>query len=60
MFLGISLLAVYNIYSAVLRGLGDSKAPFLSVLVCSIANVVLDIIFVVVLPFGARDYPPQQ
>ena len=53
MFLGIPLLAVYNIYSAVLRGLGDSKAPFLSVLVCSIANVVLDIIFVVVLPFGA-------
>lgn len=48
MFLGIPLLAVYNIYSAVLRGLGDSKAPFLSVLVCSIANVVLDIIFVVV------------
>ncbi len=53
MFIGIPFLAVYNIYSAVLRGLGDSKAPFLSVMVSSVANVVLDILFVVVLPFGA-------
>ncbi len=53
MFIGIPFLAVYNIYSAVLRGLGDSKAPFLSVLVSSVVNVVLDILFVVVLPFGA-------
>ena len=53
MFIGIPFLAVYNIYSAVLRGLGDSKAPFLSVLVSSVVNVVLDILFVVILPFGA-------
>lgn len=53
LMIGIPCLAVYNVYSAVLRGLGDSKAPFLSVLVCSIVNVVLDIIFVIVLRFGA-------
>ena len=32
MLIGIPFLAVYNIYSAILRGLGDSRAPFLSVL----------------------------
>ena len=53
MFLGIPCLAVYNVYSSVLRGLGNSRAPFLSVLVCSGLNVLLDILFVVVLPYGA-------
>ena len=46
MFAGIPFLAVYNTYCAVLRGLGDSRAPFQSVLVCSVANVVLDLVFV--------------
>ena len=53
MFIGIPFLAVYNVYSAVLRGLGDSRAPFLSILVSSVANVVLDILLVAVLPYGA-------
>lgn len=53
MFLGVPFLAVYNIYCAVLRGMGDSRAPFLSVLVCSVINVLLDILFVVVLRLGA-------
>ncbi len=53
MFIGIPFLAVYNVYAAVLRGLGDSRAPFLSVLVSSVANVVLDILFVAVWRYGA-------
>lgn len=52
MFLGIPFLAIYNTYAAVLRGLGDSRAPFLSVLVCSLINAVLDILFVAVLRLG--------
>ena len=44
--LGVPFMAVYNVYSAVLRGIGDSKAPFYSVMVSSAANVVLDILFV--------------
>ncbi len=39
-------MAVYNVFSAVLRGMGDSRAPFYSVMISSIINVVLDIIFV--------------
>lgn len=44
--LGVPILTVYNVYAAVLRGAGDSKAPFLSVLVSSVANIALDVLFV--------------
>lgn len=36
----------YNIVAAILRGIGDSKATLYFLLVASIVNVVLDIIFV--------------
>ena len=52
LFIGVPFLALYNTYSAILRGIGNSKAPFLSVLVSSAANVALDILFVVVLKYG--------
>lgn len=52
MFTGIPFLAVYNTYCAVLRGLGNSRAPFLSVLVCSVINVILDLVFVAGLRWG--------
>lgn len=50
---GVPFLAVYNTYSAILRGMGDSSAPFLSVLVCSVLNGVLDVVLVAVLGYGA-------
>ncbi len=52
MFAGIPFLAVYNTCCAVLRGLGDSRAPFSSVLVCSVINVALDLVFVAQLRQG--------
>lgn len=52
MFAGIPFLAVYNTCCAVLRGLGDSRAPFRSVLVCSVINVALDLVFVAGLRLG--------
>ena len=52
-FAGVPFLAVYNTYSAVLRGMGNSRAPFLSVLVCSGVNVALDFLFVAMLRYGA-------
>ncbi len=51
-FLGIPFLALYNVYSAVLRGLGDSKAPFRAILVSSVANVILDLVFVALFDWG--------
>lgn len=49
---GIPFLAVYNIYAAILRAVGDSKTSFYAVLLSSILNVLLDIILVGVLSCG--------
>lgn len=52
--LGIPFITVYNVYAAVLRGIGDSKSPFYSVLVSSLANVFFDILFVGVFHWKAE------
>ena len=43
-FIGLPFLAVYNVYTASLRGIGNSRIPFLSILLSSIVNVILDIV----------------
>ena len=53
-FLGLPFLAVYNVYTATLRGLGDSRIPFLSILLSSIVNVLLDILFVAIFRWGVQ------
>ncbi len=53
-FIGLPFLAVYNTYTAALRGIGDSRIPFLSILLSSAVNVLLDIFFVVYLRAGVR------
>lgn len=50
--IGMPFLTVYNVYAAALRGIGDSHAPFLSILLSSAVNVALDILFVMVLRLG--------
>ena len=52
--IGIPFLAVYNTYSALLRGIGNSRAPFVAVLISSIANVLLDLVFVIGCDLGAK------
>lgn len=42
----------YNIISAVLRGIGDSKATLYFLLIASVINVVLDILFVYYMDMG--------
>lgn len=51
-FAGVPFLAVYNVYAAALRGMGDSRAPFLAVLVSSVVNVSLDLLLVALLRKG--------
>ncbi len=36
----------YNLVSAILRGMGDSKHPFIFIAIASILNVILDLLFV--------------
>ena len=52
--LGMPFIMIYNVYSAVLRGIGDSKAPFYSIMVSAVTNVILDIIFVGVFRWRAE------
>lgn len=45
-FLGIAGFAYYNILSGILRGLGDSASALVFLLISTVINVVLDILFV--------------
>ena len=46
---GLIFTAGYNMVSAVLRGMGDSKRPFLFIGIASFVNLVLDLLFTGVL-----------
>lgn len=46
-FLGISGLLVYNMGSGILRAVGDSTRPLYFLILTSILNIVLDLLFVV-------------
>lgn len=50
--LGMPFLLVYNLDTALLRAIGNTKIAFYSVLISSILNVILDILLVLVFPFG--------
>ncbi|MBO6054737.1 MAG: MATE family efflux transporter [Oscillospiraceae bacterium] len=43
---GLVFIYGYNIVSAILRGMGDSKRPFLFIGIAALLNIVLDIVFV--------------
>ena len=51
--LGLVFIYGYNMVSAVLRGMGDSKHPFIFISIAALLNIFLDILFVVVLKMGA-------
>lgn len=53
---GLFFIYGYNIVSAILRGMGDSRRPFLFVAIAAVLNIILDIVFVAFLGmevFGA-------
>jgi len=49
---GLVFTAGYNLVSAALRGMGDSRRPFLFIGIASAVNLVLDILFTGILGFG--------
>ena len=50
--LGICCIGLYNGVSGILRALGDSKTPLIFLIVASITNVILDLVFVLVFGWG--------
>lgn len=49
---GLIFTAGYNLVSAALRGMGDSKRPLLFIGIASAVNLILDILFTGVMGFG--------
>lgn len=52
LFIGSAGLAFYNILSGILRGLGDSMSALAYLLVSTVLNIVLDLVFVAKLDMG--------
>ena len=51
-FSGIIIFFGYNGTSAVLRGLGDSKTPLYFLIIATVSNIILDLLFVAVFKWG--------
>ena len=55
-YLGMIPVFGYNLVSSILRGVGDSKHPFVFIAIAAVTNIILDLIFVgplVLACFGA-------
>lgn len=48
MFIGAPATMLYNYVASILRAFGDSKTPVIGLLIASVINIVLDLVFVVV------------
>lgn len=53
-FLGIPFTILYNVEAAVIRAMGDSKTPFYYLILSTVLNIVLDLVFIIVLQLGVR------
>lgn len=42
----------YNLFSSILRAVGDSKSPVVFLVIASILNIILDLVFVIVIPLS--------
>ena len=51
-FAGLLGMMIYNMGSAILRAIGDSKNPLYFLIICSIVNTILDLVFVIVFHMG--------
>ncbi|MDE6170308.1 MAG: MATE family efflux transporter [Duncaniella sp.] len=51
-FCGMPFMMVYNFGSAIMRSVGDTQKPFYALLVATLCNLVLDLLFVAVFDMG--------
>ena len=52
MFIGMPIVMGYNLLAGILRAFGDGKTPLNAMIVASLTNIVLDILFVLVFNWG--------
>lgn len=53
-FMGLTATMFYNLFSCVMRALGDSKTPLYLLIFSSLVNIVLDLIFVIYLGMAVK------
>lgn len=53
-FAGIPVIFLYNMTSGIMRSLGDSKTPVYFLLLASVINIALDVIFIVHIGMGVE------
>ena len=51
-FAGLPIAMAYNVLAAILRAMGDGKTPLYAMIVASVINIGLDVLFVMVFSFG--------
>lgn len=51
-FGGILFTMIYNIGSGILRAVGDTKRPLYFLIICSIINIILDLLFIIFFKMG--------
>lgn len=53
-FIGVPFVVLYNLYSSLLRGIGNSKTPLYSIILSSAINIVLDLVFIYNFGWGIK------
>lgn len=51
-FCGIPVVMAYNLFACTLRSLGNARTPLIAVIVSSVTNILLDLVFVLVFRWG--------
>ncbi len=51
-FIGYPFTLIYNMYSAVLRAVGDSKTPLYFLIISAVTNIILDLLLVIQFDMG--------
>ena len=51
-FVGLIFTYLYNFFSNTLRSIGDSRTPLIFLIISSVLNILLDVLFVIVIGLG--------
>ena len=51
-YAGFCATIIYNLFAAILRAIGDSRTPLYFLLISSVLNIVLDLVFVIIFHMG--------
>ena len=51
-FLGIPIIMMYNLLASILRALGNGRTPLIAMIIASIVNILLDLVFILTFKMG--------